>query len=152
MGSFSLREWNHVGVVVPFLVVGFCIAWMFSRELNLFVLGDRNAAHLGVSVLRVRIFLLITASLVTAVAVSVSGTIGFVGLVVPHVMRLITGADHRTLLPHAMMTGAIFLIWADCLARVVLSPIELPIGVITAFVGAPSFAFILKKNQHKLSE
>lgn len=151
MGSFTLKEWGHVWLAIPFLFTGWVIAWSYSRELNLFVLGDRQAGHLGVHVLRVRLFLLIVASLVTAVSVSVSGMIGFVGLVIPHVMRLLTGADHRTLIPLSTITGAIFLVWADVLARLLLSPGELPIGVITAFVGAPFFAFILKKNQHKLS-
>ncbi|MBA4494817.1 FecCD family ABC transporter permease [Paenactinomyces guangxiensis] len=150
-GSFTLKEWQHVWAVVPVLCIAFIISWIFSRELNLFALGDRSASHLGVSVLHVRLFLLIVASLLTAVAVSVSGAIGFVGLVIPHVMRMLTGADHRTLLPLSALAGAIFLIWGDCLARLLISPAELPVGVITAFVGAPFFACILKKNQHKLS-
>lgn len=111
------------------------------------VLGERSALHLGVNVERLRIFLLITASLMTSAAVAVSGIIGFVGLVVPHIMRMLTGADHRLLLPLSALFGASFLIWADGLARIVLAPQELPIGVVTAFVGAPFFAGILRKYQ-----
>ncbi|MGI6473549.1 MAG: FecCD family ABC transporter permease [Thermoactinomyces vulgaris] len=94
-----------------------------------------------------RIFLLIIASLMTSAAVAVSGMIGFVGLVVPHIMRMLTGADHRYLLPLSALFGASFLIWADGLSRIVLAPRELPIGVVTAFVGAPFFAGILRRHQ-----
>ncbi|WP_207903260.1 FecCD family ABC transporter permease [Hazenella coriacea] len=152
MGGLGLREWKHLAVVTPVLFIGFTISWLYSRELNLLGLGDRPATHLGVSVVKVRIFLLVIASLITGVAVSVSGTIGFVGLVIPHLLRLLTGADHRTLLPLSMIAGATFLVGADCIARVLLSPIEIPIGVVTAFIGAPFFAMILRKHQHKLSQ
>jgi iron complex transport system permease protein len=115
----------------------------------LFALGDRSATHLGMSVSQVRLGLILLASLMTGAAVSVAGMIGFVGLVIPHIMRMLTGGDHRTLIPLSLLAGAIFLIWADALARVVLEPRELPLGVITAFVGAPFFAVILRKHQHK---
>lgn len=147
MGSLSLRDWSHTGIVFPFLALGFPLMWACSRELNLLVLGDRPAGHLGVPVEKVRLFLLVIASLVTAGAVSVSGTIGFVGLVIPHIMRMLTGPDHRLLLPVSALTGAIFLVWSDTAARVVMEPRELPIGVITAFVGAPFFAFLLRKQR-----
>ena len=147
MGSFAFRGWQHIGLMFPFFLIGFLLCWRFSRELNLMVLGERSALHLGVNVERLRIFLLITASLMTSAAVAVSGIIGFVGLVVPHIMRMLTGADHRLLLPLSALFGASFLIWADGLARIVLAPQELPIGVVTAFVGAPFFAGILRKYQ-----
>lgn len=147
MGSLALRDWSHAGIVLPFLVLGFPLMWACSRELNLFALGDRSAGHLGVPVEKVRFFLLVIASLITAGAVSVSGTIGFVGLVIPHIMRMLTGPDHRLLLPVSALTGAVFLVWADTIARVVMEPRELPIGVITAFVGAPFFAFLLRKQR-----
>ncbi|AUS09809.1 iron ABC transporter [Laceyella sacchari] len=149
MGSLALREWQHVEAVLPFCVSGFALCWLFSRELNLFALGDRSATHLGLSVSQVRLGLILLASLMTGAAVSVAGMIGFVGLVIPHIMRMLTGGDHRTLIPLSLLAGAIFLIWADALARVVLEPRELPLGVITAFVGAPFFAVILRKHQHK---
>jgi iron complex transport system permease protein len=149
MGGFSLGQWEHIAVVFPFFAVGFAVSWLLSRELNLFALGERTAAHLGVAVIRTRWWLLVIASLMTSAAVSVSGVIGFVGLVIPHVMRMLFGADHRTLLPFSALAGAIFLIWADWLARMVIAPAELPIGVITAFVGAPFFAFLLKRQQKR---
>lgn len=147
MGSFAFRGWQHISLMFPFFLIGFLLCWRFSRELNLMVLGERSALHLGVNVERLRIFLLIIASLMTSAAVAVSGMIGFVGLVVPHMMRMLTGADHRFLLPLSALFGASFLIWADGLARIVLAPQELPIGVVTAFVGAPFFAGILRKHQ-----
>ncbi|MFC7441901.1 FecCD family ABC transporter permease [Laceyella putida] len=151
MGSLALREWQHVEVVLPFSLGGVVLCWLFSRELNLFALGDRSATHLGLSVTQVRLGLILLASLMTGAAVSVAGMIGFVGLVIPHMMRMLTGGDHRTLIPLSLLAGAIFLIWADALSRVVLAPRELPIGVITAFVGAPFFAAILRRHQHKWS-
>lgn len=152
MGSLSLRDWAHTGIIFPFLAVGFPLMWACSRELNLFSLGARSASHLGVPVEKLRLFLLVIASLVTAAAVSVSGTIGFVGLIVPHMMRMLSGPDHRLLLPVSALAGAIFLVWADTLARVVLEPRELPIGVITAFVGAPFFAWLLRKHRRSKVE
>jgi len=145
-GGFSLRGWEHVGVLVPFLVIGLLITGWFSRELNLFFLGERYAGHLGVAVGRIRLLLLVTASLITGAAVSVSGTIGFVGLVIPHVMRMLFGPDHRLLVPVSALAGAMFLVGSDMLSRVVLAPRELPVGVITAFVGAPFFGWLLRKN------
>ena len=147
MGSFAFRGWQHIGLLLPFFLIGFLVCWRFSRELNLMVLGERSAHHLGVHVEKMRIFLLIIVSLMTSAAVSVSGMIGFVGLVVPHIMRMLTGADHRYLLPLSALFGASFLIWADGLSRIVLAPRELPIGVVTAFVGAPFFAGILRRHQ-----
>ena len=147
MGSFAFRGWQHIGLMLPFFLIGFFVCWRFSRELNLMALGERSAHHLGVHVEKMRIFLLIIASLMTSAAVAVSGMIGFVGLVVPHIMRMLTGADHRFLLPLSALFGASFLIWADGLSRIVLAPQELPIGVVTAFVGAPFFAGILRRHQ-----
>jgi iron complex transport system permease protein len=149
MGGFSLGDWSQVGAVSPFLLVGFPIVWMLSTDLNLMALGERSAAHLGVNVVKTRVWLLMIASMMTSAAVAVSGMIGFVGLVIPHIMRMLTGADHRSLLPLSALAGAILLLWADCLARTVIAPAELPIGVITAFVGVPFFAFILKQHQRK---
>ncbi|RMA98016.1 iron complex transport system permease protein [Thermoactinomyces vulgaris] len=147
MGSFAFRGWQHIGLLLPFFLIGFLVCWRFSRELNLMVLGERSAHHLGIHVEKMRIFLLIIVSLMTSAAVSVSGMIGFVGLVVPHIMRMLTGADHRYLLPLSALFGASFLIWADGLSRIMLAPRELPIGVVTAFVGAPFFAGILRRHQ-----
>jgi iron complex transport system permease protein len=146
LGSFTLRQWEHVAAATPFFLAGLSACWLLSRELNLFSLGDRPATHLGVRVGLMRILLLTAASLMTAAAVSVSGMIGFVGLVVPHAVRMLSGADYRVLLPLSALAGGVFLIWADVLCRVAMDPVELPIGVITALVGAPFFAVILRKH------
>ncbi|GGA53378.1 corrinoid ABC transporter permease [Kroppenstedtia guangzhouensis] len=146
MGSVSAREWHHIYVVLPFLISGLTLIWLMARPLNLFSLGERSAAHLGVSVRRTRMVLLLSATLMTAAAVAVSGTIGFVGLIIPHIMRRIAGPDHRVLIPAAVLTGGLFLVGADTVARTVMEPRELPIGVVTAFVGAPFFAWQLKRK------
>lgn len=146
LGSLQLREWTHVEVVFVAWCIGFLLAVLLSQELNLLTLGERMASHLGVYVRQVRFLLLTSASMLAAAAVSVTGTIGFIGLVVPHIIRQLIGHDHRLLVPITSLGGAIFLMWADCLARTVITPRELPIGVITAFVGAPFFAFLLSRN------
>ncbi|MDR6225914.1 FecCD family ABC transporter permease [Desmospora profundinema] len=152
MGSVALRDWSHAMVIVPFLAGGLLLSWLLSRSLNLFALGERSAAHVGVSVERVRLTLLVTATLMTAAAVSVAGTIGFVGLVIPHLMRMFTGPDHRVLLPVASLAGAVFLVWADTFARSVMDPRELPIGVVTALIGAPFFAWQLRRYTRRAGE
>lgn len=146
LGSFSLAGWQDVSFVALFLCGSLFIAWLLSRQLNIFAFGDISATYLGVSVTKVRLVLLVTASLLTAVSVSVSGTIGFVGLVIPHIMRFFIGIDHRILFPFAALGGAIFMIWADLVSRLVIAPQELSIGVVTAMIGAPFFAFLLKKG------
>ncbi|SFS76781.1 FecCD family ABC transporter permease [Marininema halotolerans] len=145
MGSIALREWSEAMVMAPFLIVGMVTCWLMSRSLNLFALGERSAGHLGVSVQQTRLILLVASTLMTAAAVSVSGTIGFVGLIIPHILRMLTGPDHRILLPVSSLAGAVFIVWADTLARTVLDPRELPIGVITALIGGPFFAWQLRR-------
>ena len=145
MGSFALRDWASAWVVLPFLLTGWLVLYVNWQSLNILSLGDAQAAHLGVSVDRVRLVVLVASTLITAAAVSVSGTIGFVGLVVPHMMRLLVGADHRHLLPVATLAGATLMIWADTAARTVFSPRELPVGVITALLGAPFFGYLLRR-------
>lgn len=148
MGSFTLREWSHVWVLVPVLVLGILLAWSLQRELNVMAIGERTAIHLGVPVTKMRLFLILLASFLTAVAVSISGIIGFVGLVIPHMIRMLTGANHQTLIPYSVLAGASFLVVSDLVARTILEPRELPIGVITALVGAPFFAYLLRTNRH----
>jgi iron complex transport system permease protein len=132
--------------LLPVFLIALIAAWLFARELNILSLGERTAIHLGVPVRHLRLFLLLLSSFLTAIAVSISGIIGFVGLVIPHAVRLVIGADHRWLIPMSSLAGAIFLVWSDCLARTVLEPREIPIGVVTAIVGAPFFAYLLKKQ------
>ncbi|MCF6093667.1 iron ABC transporter permease [Microaerobacter geothermalis] len=150
MGSLALSDWRQGIIVLIPLVIGFMIIWLHSRELNLFALGEREAYHLGTDVPRKRLLLLITASFMASAAVSIAGIIGFVGLVIPHMVRILFGPDHRFLIPLSGVLGAIFLLWADTLARTVIQPVELPIGVITALAGAPLFAYLLKKRRYPL--
>jgi len=147
MGSLTMRGWSYSGILLPYLLVGLFVLLGCGRSLNLFTLGERQAAYLGVHVERTKLIVLGVSTLVTAAAVSVSGVIGFVGLIVPHLIRLMTGPDYRLLLPLSAIGGALYVVWADTLARMVLSPVEIPLGVVTAFLGAPFFAYLL--YQHK---
>ncbi|MEJ2071157.1 MAG: iron ABC transporter permease, partial [Syntrophobacterales bacterium] len=145
MGSLSARGWSHVLFASPYILLGSLVLFLYARELNLLTLGDAPAQQLGLAVNRVRLILLLAASLVTAGAVAVSGIIGFVGLIVPHLARLLVGPDHRRLLPVAALAGAVLLIAADTLARVILPyGQELPVGIITALLGGPFFCYLLK--------
>lgn len=147
MGSFNSKTWIEFFVVSISTFIGFLISFYFSRDINLMTLGDRSASALGISPSRLRIILLITASMITAVSVSVSGIIGFVGLVVPHLMRFIIGPDNRKLLPVSTLAGAVILLWADTITRAFL-PREIPIGVLTALIGGPFFCFIFKRRKN----
>ncbi|WP_231571719.1 FecCD family ABC transporter permease [Gordoniibacillus kamchatkensis] len=139
MGSLAMRGWAYPALVGPYVALGFVVLLAHAKALNLFAIGERQAAHLGVNVERTKIVVLVTASMLTAASVSVAGVIGFVGLIVPHLVRLTVGPDYRLLLPLSALGGAIYVLWADTLARTLLSPTEIPIGVVTAFLGAPFF-------------
>lgn len=146
LGSLSGASWRDVAVLAVAAAGG--IGWLarHARALNAFWLGEEPAYHLGVDVEAVKRRLLLAGSLLTATAVSVSGVIGFVGLMVPHAVRLLVGGDHRVLLPGSVLTGAAVLILCDALARVVIAPAELPVGVVTALVGAPCFLWVLRSH------
>jgi iron complex transport system permease protein len=148
MGSLALRSWEHVYMLLPFLIIGVPLLALLAHRLNLFAFGERHAAHLGVNVERTKLIVLVGSTLLTAAAVSVSGVIGFVGLVVPHLLRLLIGPDYRRLIPMSAIGGGIFVLWADTLARTALSPREIQLGIVTALVGAPFFALLLYR--HKL--
>jgi iron complex transport system permease protein len=147
MGSFSMSEWSEVGIVLPYVAVGITVIVIFARLLNVMQLDEEQAQQLGVNVERYKLILLAAATLITAASVSFVGTIGFVGIIIPHAVRLIWGADHRSLLPLSILTGAVFMIGADLLSRTVLAPKEIPIGVITAICGAPFFLYLLRKRK-----
>jgi iron complex transport system permease protein len=149
MGSFASKTWTDVGLTLLFVSIAFLVFIFFARDLNLIALGDRTAASLGVDTERVKLLLLITASLVAAICVSVSWIIGFVGLLVPHMVRFITGPDNRKLLPVSLLVGAVLLLAADTVTRAVL-PTEIPIGVLTALIGGPVFCYIFRKRQQAL--
>ncbi|MBU4133543.1 MAG: iron ABC transporter permease [Proteobacteria bacterium] len=146
MGSFASKTWMNFWVIFVFLVMGFLIAICFARDLNLISLGDRAASSLGVDIKKVTLLLLITGSMLAAVCVSVSGIIGFVGLLVPHMVRFVTGPDNRRLLPLSMIVGAFLLLFADTITRAVL-PHEIPIGILTALTGGPVFCWIFKRSR-----
>ncbi|MCJ8007887.1 FecCD family ABC transporter permease [Lederbergia wuyishanensis] len=147
LGSVSMRGWSYVRIILPFFIIGGLILMMNVRELNAMSFGEERAKHLGVNVEKRKLAILLAGSLLTGAAVAVSGTIGFVGLVIPHFVRLLSGPDHKHLLPLSMLVGAGFLILADLVARTIIQPAELPIGVITALIGAPAFAAILVKRR-----
>lgn len=147
MGDFSFANPQSILIILPYLVVGFFILYWKSRHLNLILSGEENALQLGVDVEQLKILSYLCASLMTAASVSLCGLIGFVGLIIPHSARLLFGPDHRLLLPAAALIGASFLILCDTLARTLLSPVELPVGVITAAFGGPFFIYLLRKRK-----
>ena len=146
-GSLANATWGDVGLVFPYAVVSVVVLLIHRRHLDLFRVGGDEAATLGMSVARTRLTIVIAATLGTAAVVSVSGLIGFVGLIVPHVVRLLAGAGHRRLLPLSLMGGAAFLILADIPGRMLSNPAETPIGVVTAFIGAPFFIYLLRTKR-----
>jgi iron complex transport system permease protein len=150
MGSFALASWVKVRLMAPVLVLGGGLLWLYAHRLNVLQLDDEQAHQLGVPVERTRVALIAVATLVTSTAVSVCGVIGFVGLIVPHAVRLVWGPDHRFLLPMGALCGAAFMIVADGAARALISPAELPVGVVTAFCGAPFFLYLLRHRRHSL--
>jgi iron complex transport system permease protein len=146
MGSFASRTWFDVLLVAAALALGVVVFMVFGRDLNLMALGDRAAASLGVNTRQVTLWLLVTASLVSAICVAVAGIIGFVGLLVPHLVRMAAGPDNRRLIPLAALTGALMLLAADTVTRAVL-PHEVPIGVLTALIGGPFFCWVFRRQQ-----
>jgi iron complex transport system permease protein len=145
LGGFIGVNWDDVIKILPYVVIGSIVMIVYGRIMNVLQLNEDEAKQIGVNVERTKMILIVAASLTTAAAVSVSGLIGFVGLIAPHVVRLIWGYDNRFLLPMAMLVGAGFLILADVVARTAVSPNELPVGVVTAFCGAPFFLYILRR-------
>lgn len=147
MGGFSGRGWDYILIFLPYGILGSIVIFLYARELNAMLLGEEPAQHLGVEVEKVKLYLVGAAALLTGACVSVSGLIGFVGLVIPHIVRILIGPDHRILLPAVMLTGAVFLVVADVLARVVIAPEEMPVGIVTALVGGPFFIFLLRRHK-----
>ncbi len=144
LGRLTLANWGDVQLVLPYVVVASAVLLLHRRHLDVFRVGDDEATALGTQVTKVRLAVVIAATMGTAAVVSVSGLIGFVGIVVPHVIRLLAGASYRRLLPLSLVVGAAFLILADIPGRVLQDPAETPIGVVTAFFGAPFFILVLR--------
>ena len=142
-GSFSGASWNKVSSIIWVILPGLVVLLMQWKNLNLLSQGDEAARSLGINPKRIRIFLLVITSLITAVTVSVTGIIGFVGLMIPHALRMITGPNHKTLLPLSALGGALFLVVSDIISRIILSPAEIPVGIITSLIGAPYLLFII---------
>ncbi|MBM4453287.1 MAG: iron ABC transporter permease [Chloroflexi bacterium] len=150
LGTFSMASWWQVAMVTPYIFIGIAIIWLHARALNVMQLDEDQAQQLGINVEQVKLILLAAATLITAAAVCFCGIIGFVGIIIPHAVRLVWGPDHRFLLPLATLSGATFLILADAAARTLLAPTEIPIGIITAFLGAPFFLYLLRQKKRAI--
>jgi iron complex transport system permease protein len=150
MGGLTAASWYKFNIIAPMVVVLIIISGFYMRDLNIISLGDERAAQLGVQTDRVKKILLIMASLIAALAVSVSGIIGFVGLITPHILRLIVGPDHKILYPTSAVAGGIVLLMSDTLARTILMPREIPVGIITSIVGVPFFLYLLIKSKKQV--
>ncbi len=151
MGGLGAPRWPYVAPLLALTVLGTLALLLFSRELNALALGEPMARHLGANPETLKKGLLLVVTLLTASAVAVAGTIGFVGLIVPHAIRLIVGPDHSRLLPSSALAGAAFLVLCDTAARTVLAPAELPVGIITALWGAPFFLYLLRHSRRAMS-
>jgi cobalamin transport system permease protein len=147
LGGFSTASWHDVALAAPYILASATVLVMHRRLLDVLTLGDEEAASLGVDVGRTRLVIVVAATLGTAAAVSVSGLIGFIGIIVPHAVRLLVSTSYRAVVPLSFVVGAGFVVLTDVLARTVLSPSELPIGVVTAFFGAPFFAIVLRTSR-----
>lgn len=149
LGGVSLASWDVILALIPYLAIGLTVLTLSGHALNLLQFGDDQAAQMGLDVKRAKIVIIVAASLVTAAAVSFAGIIGFVGLIVPHVVRMWWGADYRRIIPLSILGGAGTLLLADILARVVIAPEELPLGIIAAMVGAPFFLWVLHRAKNQ---
>lgn len=147
MGSFNAVGWKEVAMASPFVIIGTIITMIFSRDLDIMLTGEDTAKTLGIEIEKVKKTIIIVSSVMVAAAVAFCGIIGFVGLIIPHILRLILGPNNRTLILFSAVGGAIFLLFADTLARTVAAPAELPVGAITALLGSPYFLYLLTKNR-----
>jgi iron complex transport system permease protein len=150
LGSLGAATWPGVYVASPLILLSILFMWTQSRALNALLLGEEEAGHLGYSVTLIRRVVIVSSAVLVGTAVAASGIIGFVGLVVPHLLRLLIGADHRFVLPGSALLGALLLCLADLLCRMVVAPVEIPIGVVTAIIGAPFFLWLLQWQQQRV--
>ncbi len=146
MGTFNGKDWAEIRMILPYVVASVVLIQIFSRDLNILLLGEETAQHLGIDVEKIKIFLLVAASLLASVSVAAVGIVGFVGLIVPHLMRLIVGPDHRILIPSSLLGGAILVLVADTFSRTVLNE-KIPIGVLTSILGCPFFLYLLSRRE-----
>lgn len=147
MGSIANASWQEIRLVLPYYLIGLLPVIYYLKDLNIILLGEESARYLGVDVERVKLVLIIAATLLTAAVVAVSGIIGFIGLIIPHISRMLIGPDHRKLLPLSALLGGLFLLISDTLARTLLPPLEIPVGIITALAGGPYFIYLLRKKK-----
>ncbi|ADL12308.1 FecCD family ABC transporter permease [Acetohalobium arabaticum] len=147
MGSLASKSWSDVSMVWIYILIGYIIVHFLAQDLNIMLLGEDSAQSLGVEVERMKKILLVTGALLAGAAVAGSGVIGFVGLIIPHIVRLLVGPDHRILIPSSALIGAIFLILTDTFARTVIAPTEIPVGIITSLFGGPFFIYLLNKKK-----
>jgi iron complex transport system permease protein len=147
MGDFSFANYRFILIILPYVLGGIGVLYSYARGFNLMVMGEETAIQLGIDVERLKKVAYVFASLITAAAVSVCGLIGFVGLIIPHAVRILFGPDHRLLIPASALVGASFLICSDTIARTIAAPTELPVGAVTATFGAPFFIYLLKRRR-----
>jgi iron complex transport system permease protein len=150
MGGLSSASWANLMVIAPTIIIIIIVSYFFMTDLNILSLGEERASQLGVQTEKVKKILLILASFIAAAAVSVSGIIGFVGLITPHIMRLIVGPDHKILYPTATISGGIVMLFSDTIARMILTPREIPVGIITSIIGVPFFMYLLLKSKKQV--
>jgi len=150
MGGLTSASWQQFFTISPIVILLLAISSYYMKDLNLISLGDERASQLGVHIDRVKIILLVLASLMAAAAVSVSGIIGFVGLITPHILRIIVGPDHKILYPTSAIAGGIVLLMSDTIARTILSPREIPVGIITSIIGVPFFLYLLIRSKKQI--
>ncbi|CAM3641278.1 FecCD family ABC transporter permease [Marinicrinis lubricantis] len=150
MGSLSLKGWDYAIMLIPYVLIGWLVLTYYARALNALALGEQEASYLGIAVEKTKLAVLVASTFMTAAAVSMTGVIGFVGLVVPHMVRLLVGPDYRLLVPFSAIFGGIYMLWADTAARTILSPTEIPLGVVTAFIGTPFFAYLLTRRKKEM--
>jgi len=150
MGGLTNASWLNLSIITPIVIIISIIILFFTKDLNLLSLGEERAKQLGVQTEKLKLTLLVLASLIAAAAVSVSGIIGFVGLITPHIMRLIVGPDHKILYPTAALSGGIVLLFSDTVARMVLAPREIPVGIVTSIIGVPFFIYLLIRSKKQV--
>lgn len=152
LGSLAGAKWSNSVIPLLVFVVVFSLLWLSYRQLNALLLGEETAMTMGFSVEKFRLYIIVLVSLLTGVAVSVSGSIGFVGLIIPHVVRMMIGSNYKWVLPLSALLGAIFIVWADIVARLAIAPEEMPIGIITALCGGPFFIWMLRRQRYHFGE
>ncbi len=152
LGSLAGAKWSNIIIPAAIFIFVFALLWLHYRNLNLLLLGEEAAVTLGVNIQQFRLQLILLVSLLTGVLVAVSGSIGFVGLIIPHIVRIIVGSNYKYVIPISALLGGIFLVWADAFARILIAPEEMPIGIITAFCGGPFFIWLLRRNNYSFGE